>query len=66
MKQTRMAQTEYVEMYCWGAKLTLSEFDRQWIAMECDCGDIKCRGWAIVPNNPAARQTHRRLYVRRV
>ena len=63
MKQTRMSKAEFIDMYCWGSQITLSQFDKDWVAMPCDCGDIQCRGWAVVANNAQAMQIHRKLYI---
>lgn len=60
----RVPRSAFISKYRLESGLSLAEFNAQWRALPCDCGDHLCVGWAVVPNTPEAMDIHRRLYTR--
>ncbi len=42
-----MTKEEFIEGYCERSGITREQFDENFIAATCDCGEAICKGWRV-------------------
>ncbi len=56
---------EFVAGYCERSRISKEFYDHHFVALPCDCGADKCKGWATVRNTPEMVELHNSLYAPR-
>ena len=57
-----MTEAEFIAAYCERSGVAWSILSDRLVALPCACGYRSCEGWAMVPRDPEAIETHTRLY----
>jgi hypothetical protein len=52
----------FIQRYCHISKISIDTFNEALIALECNCKEQGCSGWAVVSNDELSIKTHKELY----
>ena len=58
-----MTKEEFIEYYCKRSDITEEELLKTQVVLKCNCGNLICKGWAVVSNNPDSIKAHKELYM---
>lgn len=53
-----MTKEQFIEGYCRRSEITREAFDRDFVALPCNCEQDGCNGWAAVDNDQDAIKHH--------
>lgn len=53
-----MTADEFKKQYCDRSGITVEDFDKKLVVLECHFGSPVCKGWAAVQNEPKAIERH--------
>ena len=56
--KARMEKEEFIKNYCEKSHLTRKEYDKDYVALPCNCGNPDCKGWATITKTGLAIKTH--------
>jgi hypothetical protein len=57
-----MTEDEFIDEYAKNSGMSVHEILKDMICLPCGCGDVCCRGFAMVQNTPRAIETHNLFY----
>jgi len=57
-----MSKEEFIKGYCERSEISREEYDKNFLALKCNCEDTKCNGWATVSNDSLSIKAHNDLY----
>lgn len=57
-----MNKTEFEIMYTKNSNISLEEYHKCFITLECNCGKNDCKKWACVCNDYISIKNHIKLY----
>lgn len=60
-----MTIEEFIDDYCRLSSMPQEVFREHFVALQCNCGDEACKGFAVVSKNPEAIRNHTELYINR-
>lgn len=57
-----ITRDEFEKRWMKNSGISEEEFREEWVSLPCDCGEDRCKGWAVISNDDLSIRTHLELY----